>query len=185
MPWQNLERLESKIYTCGHCGSKIASNEGFYNSFPGEEIYICHACGKPTYFSRTGEQIPGELYGYEVNYINSEEVKLLYEEARRCITVNAYTASVMCCRKLIMNIAVSLGAKEGERFITYVEYLRDTGYIPPNGKEWVDAIREKGNEANHEIKIMKADDAKMLIDFIGMLMKFIYEFPAKINKRNE
>jgi len=52
--------------------------------------------------------------------------------------------------------------------------------VPPGGHGWVDHIRKKGNEANHEIVLMSEDDAKDLISFAEMLMKFIYEFPAKI-----
>jgi len=44
----------------------------------------------------------------------------------------------------------------------------------------VDHIRQKGNEANHEIKVMTAQDARDLVSFLEMLLKFVYEFPAKI-----
>jgi hypothetical protein len=44
----------------------------------------------------------------------------------------------------------------------------------------VDHIRKKGNEANHEIAIMSRTDAEELISFIEMLLKFMYEFPARI-----
>ena len=76
-----------------------------------------------------------------------------------------------------MNIAVSKGAKEGLKFIEYVEHLSDVGYVPPDGKDWVDHIRKKGNEATHEISIMDKEGAEELITFIEMLLKFIYEFP--------
>ena len=46
-----------------------------------------------------------------VDRISSNEVKALYEEARDCIKVNAYTATILCCRKLLMNIAVVQGAE--------------------------------------------------------------------------
>ena len=42
---------------------------------------------------------------------------------------------------------------------------------------WVDHIRKKGNEANHEITLMTDKDAKDLIVFLEMLLKFIYELP--------
>jgi hypothetical protein len=64
--------------------------------------------------------------------------------------------------------------------ITYVKHLADSGYVPPNGKGWVDHIRKKGNEANHEIVLMTKADAEELIAFAEMLLKFIYEFPAKV-----
>jgi len=79
-----------------------------------------------------------------------------------------------------MHIAIKQGAKEGETFIRYVEYLAQAGYVPPNGKPWVDHIRKKGNEANHEIILMSEADAQELISFLEMLLKFIYEFPARV-----
>ncbi len=81
-----------------------------------------------------------------------------------------------------MNIAVTQGAEAGKSFISYVEYLANHGYVPPNGKGWVDHIRKKGNEATHEIALMQQSDAEELISFAEMLLKFIYEFPAKIPK---
>ena len=79
-----------------------------------------------------------------------------------------------------MNIAVSLGAEEEESFLFYVEYLASKGYVPPNGRGWVDHIRKKGNEATHEIALMVKSDAEELILFTEMLLKFIYEFPNRV-----
>lgn len=81
-----------------------------------------------------------------------------------------------------MNIAVSKGAEEGKSFASYVDYLAKKGYAPPGSEEWVDHIRKKGNEATHEIPHMTLDDAKELITFSEMLLKFIYEFPKRIPK---
>lgn len=117
--------------------------------------------------------------------ILSKDVEELYLQARNCMSVNAYTAAVLCCRKLLMNIAVSKGAKEGENFFKYIEYLSSSGYIPPDGKAWVDQIRLKGNEATHQIAIMEKDDAETLLDFSGMLLKFIYEFPQMIKVKKK
>lgn len=76
-----------------------------------------------------------------------------------------------------MHIAVAEGAEEGLSFVRYVEYLADKGYVPPHGIVWVDYIRKRGNEANHEITIMTYEDAKALVSFVEMLLRFIYEFP--------
>ena len=40
--------------------------------------------------------------------------------------------------------------------------------------------RKKGNEATHEIAIMNQPDAKELLSFVEMLLRFIYEFPSMI-----
>jgi hypothetical protein len=70
-------------------------------------------------------------------------------------------------------------------FIDYVNFLAEKNYIPPDGKGWVDYIRKKGNEATHEIAIMKKQDAEELLSFIEMLLKFIFEFPTLIRKKTE
>jgi hypothetical protein len=79
-----------------------------------------------------------------------------------------------------MHIGVEKGAEENKPFLYYVDHLANQGYVPPNGKHWVDHIRRKGNEANHEIRVMGKDDAKELLIFLEMLLRFIYEFPSMI-----
>ena len=81
---------------------------------------------------------------------------------------------------MLMNIAVQEGAEEGKNFFEYVEHLADKGFVPPNGKAWVDYIRKRGNEATHEIRLMTESDAKALIIFVEMLLRFIYEFPNMV-----
>ena len=76
-----------------------------------------------------------------------------------------------------MNIGVQEGAEEGKSFVYYIDFLADKGFIPPNGRAWVDHIRKKGNEATHEIALMTSVDASELVKFTEMLLKFIYEFP--------
>lgn len=186
--WNNLQTITSRNYVCGYCGQPLASEKGWFASDPrtgnpAAFIYICHQCKKPTFLDNDGKQTPGITFGNDVNDINDQSVQQLYDEARKCTGENAFTAAVLCCRKLLMHIAVSKGADEGKKFIEYVKYLSDKNFIPPDAKEWVDHIRDKGNEANHEIAIMTKDDATDLIAFIEMLLKLIYEFPANIKKK--
>ncbi len=185
--WHEIETFESRDFICGHCGSPLASEHGWYAYNEAFNkiiayIYIYHKCTQPTYFGPGGKQIPGVVYGNPVHDV-PDHVESLYEEARNCTASNATTAAVLCCRKLLMNIAVSKGASEGQKFIEYVEYLSDKGFVPPDGKDWVDHIRRKGNEATHEIAIMEKEDAEELLSFVEMLLKFSYEFPAKMKRK--
>lgn len=185
--WAQMSGLNSREYNCGHCGKAVASNLGFfasdYSNTKYSQIYICHFCTRPTFFDIDGQQTPGKLYGNDVSNIDDELVSKLYNEARNATSANSFTAAVLCCRKLLMHIAVSKGAKEGESFAFYVQYLSDNHFVPPGAQIWVDHIRTKGNEANHEITIMTSEEAKELIDFSEMLLKIIYEFPANVHKR--
>lgn len=178
--------LEPRGYKCGHCNRSVGPNLGYLAQNPQNPhtpaqtyIYVCSYCSKPTFFEPSGRQFPGVGFGDEVASL-PPDVASLYSEARSSIAANAFTASVLTCRKLLMHLAVEKGAPEGKSFLEYVEYLAQKGYVPPNGKGWVDHIRTKGNEANHEIKIMDEAAAKDLITFTEMLLKFDYEFPAKV-----
>jgi hypothetical protein len=179
--WQSAQTLGSKSYICGYCNKPIASEKGYWALWKGSlksDVYICHYCSSPTFFDiRDNTQTPGQRYGNIVEHV-PQEISDLYNEARECTSCNSYTAAVLCCRKLLMNIAVSKGAKEGLKFIEYVNFLTEKGFVPPDSNEWIDHIRNKGNEANHEIKLMDAEDAQELIGFIEMILKFIFEFPA-------
>lgn len=186
--WDHLGTLSSKAYICGHCGNDITSEKGWggrnkYSGVYEVSIYVCHHCNRPTLFIQNGDQTPGGIMGTEVQNVGDKSVYDLYNEARKCTRENAFTAAVLCCRKLLMHIAVSKGDEPGKTFIEYVQFLSEKNYIPPDAKDWVDHIRKKGNEANHEISIMDKESAEDLIIFSGMLLKIIYEFPANIKSK--
>jgi len=184
--WGDTTGNPSRRYTCGYCGASLASNVGYHSeggNSPSRKafIYICHYCRQPTFFDEPdGKQTPGTSFGRAVKDIPDQLLNDLYEEARRATSAGSYTAAVLCCRKLLMHIAVEKEADEGKNFKYYVEYLADNHYFPPDAKDWVDHIREKGNEANHEIVIMDKQDAEDLISSIEMLLIFIYEYPARV-----
>ncbi|MBR3116897.1 MAG: DUF4145 domain-containing protein [Bacilli bacterium] len=187
--WNFVQKIMSKNYICGHCGNDINSNEGYYITSNGSTsngagyIYICHHCNKPTYFG-IGEQIPGPIYGkkFDEEIFEDNLIYSLYNEAQKCMKVNAYTSVGMCCRKLLMHIAVNCGAEENKNFTEYVNYLDENNYVPTNCKNWVDIIRTKGNEANHEIVLLNKNDAEQLINFIQMIIAVVYEMPYQAKK---
>jgi hypothetical protein len=188
LTWNRIDGLPPSSYVCGYCNHTVGPDKGWQTTqthvfngraVPDGHVYVCSFCGKPTYFDTMDKQYPGAPFGNDVDSL-PKDVAALYDEARDCMPVNSFTAAVLTCRKLLMHLAVEKGAPEGKNFLEYVQYLADNGYVPPNGKGWVDHIRRKGNEANHEIKIMLEADAKDLIAFSEMLLKFMYEFPAKV-----
>lgn len=183
--------LEARKFTCGYCGAYVGSEKGFESipilfgtpiETPSQFIYLCPLCECPNFFK--GEiQTPAPIFGSEVAAV-PDLINKLYTEARVCFSNNAFTATTLCCRKILMHIAVEKGAQEGRKFVEYVNYLSSEGYIARDCQEWVDHIRGKGNEATHEIKLMTKADAMELIQFVEMLLKQMYEFPAKLKKRD-
>jgi hypothetical protein len=185
--WFGRQGVENRSFICGFCGDKISSSSGYklgdHQDGSGTArggVYICTNCQGPNFFAPDGQRFPSPPFGQSVSKVPTA-LDTLYEEARRCTTLSCYTASVLLCRKMLMNIAVEQGANEGLKFIEYVDYLSNKGFIPPNGKHWVDHIRKKGNEATHEIALMAEQDARELLVFTEMLLKFIYEFPSMVS----
>jgi hypothetical protein len=187
--WSNEpNRLQSKSYICGYCGTPIASDRGWVGHKQFEQtrpafILVCHKCSRPTFIDYDGHQTPGIAFGQTVNDISDSSVAVMYEEARKATSAGSFTAAVLCCRKLLMHIAVAKGATAGASFVTYVDYLANNNFVPPDAKGWVDHIRTRGNEANHEIITMKKEDAEELVSFVEMLLKIIYEFPAAAKRK--
>ncbi len=179
---QVAQSVPSNTYTCGYCGSSVASEKGWAGYSNRGLIYLCHFCNRPTFIDvvEGKKQYPGTAFGNSVKNISEDSVRLLYEEARACTGASAYTAAVLCCRKLLMHISVSKGANENKAFAYYVKFLSENNYVPPDAHDWVDHIRDKGNEANHEITIIEKEDAEELLAFSEMLLKIIYEFPGAI-----
>ncbi|MEA0563287.1 DUF4145 domain-containing protein [Lysinibacillus irui] len=181
--WKGIEFTERNSYTCGYCGNVVGPSEHYRNNNGISKIFICPKCNFPTFVSND-RQIPGPLKGGDIEHL-PEGIKSLYDEARKCLTINAYTSTVLACRKLLMNISVSKGAEGGKTFAFYVTFLEENHYIPPESREWVDHIRKKGNEATHEIPSISREDAIELIDLTEMLLRIIYELPGKMTRRRE
>mgnify|MGYP001182325457 CR=1 FL=1 len=188
--WQFNHKSHIVTYTCGYCGHGVASEEGcnaqrqIAESYLEEyetvaSIRICPYCNCPTFIIYDFVQIPGELPGHPVTSIPTE-IDAVYEEARRSIASEAYTGAVLLFRKILMHMAVERGAPANASFAEYVDYLVQTGDVPSSAKSWVDFIRKRGNDATHKITVMEKQDALVLLNFVEMLLRILYEYPAKV-----
>ncbi len=175
MSW-NAGEIDIQRYVCGYCGKGVASVSGIYCSDPPFDMYacVCPNCEKVTFIDSDGVATPGALFGRDVEKL-PDKLKSLYQEARKCYSVNAFTSSVLASRKILMHIAVDKGADEGKNFRFYVDYLDEEGYIPREGKTWVDEIRSKGNMANHEIVLISKEEAEEILKFTEFLLIMNYE----------
>lgn len=180
--WQNVSGVATVSFVCGYCGNLVASNRGWDTVGGGAYLRICSACLGPTFFYQ-GNQIPGSPYGKLITEL-PPEIEQLYQEARSAVSNGAPTAAVLCCRKLLMHVATDKMAEEGKSFQYYVGYLSDNHFIPAGAREWVDQIRTRGNEANHQIVLKTQKEAEDLIDFVEMLLRVVYEYPARAKSKS-
>jgi len=187
--WEEVRGMPPRSYVCGYCNERVSSSLGWSGTDNVDfefrtwkyrvAIYVCSHCGYPTFFQlgdmeNPTRQYPGPLGGPDVKHA-PKEVQAAYNEARRCMQVEAYTAAAMMLRKLLMHVACEKGAPPGAKFVVYVNHLEAQGWIPPNAKSWVDAIRSMGNEAVHDLPQTSKEDAELLLKFASFLLMFMYE----------
>jgi hypothetical protein len=162
-------------YICAHCehhvnGLVVANyNDGMYLT----QWLLCTNCGKGSVYTYS-EIFPKSLFGIVLEGLPKNILKA-YTEARNCMSVGAYTACELICRKLLMHVAVDKGAKEDQAFIEYVNHLESRGYVTPPMKDWVDLIRKHGNQATHVLEEPEKERAESTLMFTAELLRLVYE----------
>jgi hypothetical protein len=181
-----------KEWICWSCGCATGGQWGYcyggtnYGSGvtdPDSLICICPRCGAPVFFddAKSDEYQPKALPGIYMDKL-PDDMSSLYTEMRSCISAGAYTSAILTARKLLMHIAVDLGAKPTSNFADCAKYICENGYPGKRGAQWVDDIRRKGNEANHEIRIMGENDALQLLAFLELILNGNYQAVARFDE---
>lgn len=184
--WSYLQEIPQMTFNCGYCGSKTGNNKGFYcgDEFRGDTyIYICPVCGRPSFYEK-GKITPGSKYGQHIDNL-PETVESIYEEARSSYEVGAFTGVILICRKILANVAINFGAKDGLNFVEYVDYLIDNGYVPENSRTWIDEIRTEGNSATHNQTSKNQKEAERILDFVEMLLLINFKFNRNYVEKKE
>lgn len=175
----------SVTYDCGHCGSRVSSELGTSLIYiavgrtrsPSELIRVCPNCLRPSFLGPTRDiQIPAPLPGSIVDNL-PDDVAALHLEIRKAIAAGVNTAAVLTARKLLMHVAVALGAKARLGFEAYVEYIISLGYVPPGAESNFAYLKVRANHENHRILLADREDALLLLRLIELVLRNIYEFP--------
>lgn len=184
--WVDLQDIPRRKFKCYSCDSEVASKEGYqlahkFSTDSPYGVYICPKCDSPTYFDQHGIQTPKAMFGERVSSLPTN-IEVLYNEARSCYGINAYTSTVSICRSILAFIAVDKGADKGQSFKIYVDYLQSENWLSKGTYKWVDEIRNLGNSANHDLIIMQERDASLILRFTTSLLRNIYELPSLLNE---
>ncbi|WP_424945919.1 DUF4145 domain-containing protein [Candidatus Spongiihabitans sp.] len=176
-----------ETYTCGYCGTKVSGAVVAYYDWkgPAQNHYsnkwlLCTSCTRPS--AKFNSIVsPGLPFGPSIQGL-PDEVGASYNEARRCMEVNAYTAAELICRKILMHVAADKGAKEKGSFDSYLTYLAEKGYVTPPMKGWVDLIRQHGNKSTHKLDSPEEERAQSTVMFTAELLRLVYEMEFMANK---
>lgn len=174
-------------YTCGHCGTKVSGAviSSLYDATQGKPTLpkwlLCPNCGNGSVLALDGKVYPAISFGPNIDGL-PKEVLEAYTEARACMSVNAFVACELICRNILMYVAVEKGAKKGDKFENYINYLAEQGYVTPPMKKWVDLIRQHGNKSAHELETPDKSRAESTMMFTAELLRLIYEMEHLSNK---
>ncbi len=170
-------------YTCGHCGNKVSGIvvANYQYGYHDVKWLICTSCGDGSVCSSHGQIFPTISYGPIIEGL-PELINRAYQEARDCISVDAFTACELICRRILMHVAVEKGAKQDQSFSEYLSFLEDKGYVTPPMKGWVDLIRQHGNKAAHLLEPPDRKRSESTLMFTAELLRLIYEMEHMANQ---
>ena len=172
--WLNRMSVTAKSYTCWNCGNLVSSSEGYPSDGGLGKIYICPHCKAPHIIDGNGRSFPFSICGKTFKKL-PKEIQKCYDEARLALSAGAYTAAVMMFRKILMNLAVNEGAKEGDSFSNYVTYLCNNGFVHKKQHQQAESLKKLGNDANHKIESRTETEAKEMLKFVELLLLNNYE----------
>lgn len=92
--WQGVVRVRGESFVCSNCSADAAPHAGYRTNSSGGThpmILICPRCQYPTLLVSKGVQIPGAPLGRLVEFL-PPNVERFYSEARRCGTVDGWSA---------------------------------------------------------------------------------------------
>lgn len=178
---------------CSECGAATLGNavETFYGTgigpeylprpcpYPHLRALACSWCGRIVVVCQGEQYPPARPDRDEWEFLRDQDVPdyvvVEYRSALRSLRARAYSPTAMVCRKLLMSMPVSLGAKSKKGYLSYVDYLYENGYINWWNKGWVTAIRDYGNDANHSTTPVGRRRAAISLMLTTELLRWIYE----------
>lgn len=173
---------------CPHCGLRqliVVARQKRGNETPDEDAIKwlkCPSCLQGAVWI-SGAMHPGTQPLRKPKGLPATDAQI-WAEARNCLGIGANVAAVMLCRKLLFHMAVENGLPEknakgfAPNFYEAIQQLESVGKITADMKPWVKKIKDVGNDANHEITPVTADDAKTVATFTLQLLVLVYEMKA-------
>ena len=176
---------------CGGCGLLVAAEAVYGSPVVGtgpldnnsaamnSTLWLqCPNCGEGSVKLRTGAVYPAAPVGAPLKGLPTE-VDGAWREAGTAFSVSAYTACEMMCRKLLMHVAVDkAGSKPGKHFVEYVNDLESAGLIISRLKPLLDRVKDRGNEANHQIPSSSEKDSRWTLTVTRYLLEGVYQLPS-------
>jgi len=164
------------VLVCRHCRQGIVAVEEQYyeessdSKFGGKIIRHRGIYWWPLPSVEKSEEIP-------------ESIVEAFSEAERALAANCPRAAAVMARRTIEAVTDNLGKTSGTLY-KRLEILKNEGTLHPTIYDWASGIRILGNVGAHydPLQSISRDEASELIAFVRELLKYVYEFPARLGK---
>lgn len=123
-------------------------------------------------------------YGLVISDNVPLHIKLDIQEAFNCLAVDAPHASVMMSRRVIQQIALNFGVKEGMFLGTALNGLREKGLINDELHEALIEVKNWGDDSAHpgKVAMIFLEEARKVAELMFILVKTI--FPVKDDSKS-
>ncbi|WP_324787115.1 DUF4145 domain-containing protein [Streptomyces sp. H51] len=155
-----------QLARCSKCGDGVlVLEEDYGNGWDGDPI---------TVWPNTQRML---------SWLIPEPLRRQHEEAHRCFSVKAYTATVVMVRRTLEGVSIDQGVTKRAPLIRMLEELKESGKIDGRLLEWSQALRLLGNEgAHYSDKPVTQDDATDALALAEALMDYLYVYTAQFEK---
>jgi hypothetical protein len=185
-------------FMCPHCNTKCSfGGIGQRDSV----VLYCRGCGKGVYFRLDGCDFPNEDItvrveaelirdSYPHKVLTSDpaipqEIGDDFNEANRCLGVEAKKATVAMCRRTLQSSCVSKGANPSEDLFKQIDELESKRIINPSMKDVAHTIRTIGNWGAHPqddpLRDVTLDDASEIAKFTSEFLDEVFVRPARLD----
>ncbi|MGW7018379.1 DUF4145 domain-containing protein [Streptomyces decoyicus] len=118
-----------------------------------------------------------------LSWLIPEPLRRQHEEAHRCFSVKAYTATVVMVRRTLEGVSIDQGVSKRAPLIRMLEELKESGKIDGRLLEWSQALRLLGNEgAHYNENPVTQDDATDALALAEALMDYLYVYATQFEK---
>ena len=173
-----IDRVSSLI--CRHCNQPIiVVEEQWIGEHPAKEGNFS---GTVNFRGIHWWPLPGANLSTDI----PDKIASVVSEAAGALYANCPRASVVMSRRALEAICVDKGETSGV-LAARLDVLKSKGILLPTLADWAKEVRLIGNVGAHfdPIQDVELHDAKQLMSFLRELLKYLYELPAELARRQE
>ncbi len=173
---------------------KYLTKENWYSNINGVwAIGECPSCQKCVlihlYEDGYGKLHPIEIFPHPLPSPTDEripeKIRKDIDEAKICLSVNAFRACAGMCRRALQQACILKGARKRD-LVDQIDELAEEGVITRDIRELAHSVRWVGNNALHpENPEVTEDDAKEILNLTEQFMEVIFVAPQKVKEIKE